>query len=65
MKHIALINMERLDYRARPVLYPYMASVSTTRFCRKFSRNNMARAGEIKANRYLMDTKCIWVCKIG
>ena len=64
MKHIASINMERLDCRVRPV-YPYMASVSTMRFCRKCSRNNMARFGEIQTNRYLMDSKCKWVCKLG
>ena len=45
MKHIVDIEKERSDCNVRPVLYPYMASVSTMRFCRKFSRNNMARVG--------------------
>ena len=65
MKHIVSINIERLDCHVRPVLYPYMASLSTMRFCRKFSRNNMVHVGEIKTNRYLMDSKCKWVYKIG
>ena len=65
MKHIVEIVMEHLDFRVRPVLYPYMTSVSTMWFCRKFSRNNMAHVGEIKTNRYPMDNKCKWVCKIG
>ena len=65
MKHIASMNTERLGCRVRPVLYPYIASLSTMRFCRKFSRNNMARDSEIKTNRYLMDSKCKWVYKIG
>ena len=34
----------------QPVLYPYMAYGSTMQFCWKFSRNNMARVGEIKTN---------------
>ena len=65
MKHIASINTERLDCHVRPILYPYMASLSIMRFCRKFFRNNMARVGEIKTNRYLTDSKCKWVYKIG
>ena len=40
-----VVNMERLDCRVQPVLCPYIATVSTMRFCRKFSRNNMARVG--------------------
>ena len=51
MKHIAKINIERLDCRVQPVLHPYMTSVSTMWFCRNFSHNNMARVGEIKTNR--------------
>ena len=51
VKYIVKINIERLDCRVRPVLYAYMTSVSTMRFCRKFSRNNMTRVGEIKTNR--------------
>ena len=45
MKHIVDIDKERSDCNVRPVLYPYMASASTMRFCRKFSSNNMARVG--------------------
>ena len=51
MKHIVDIGKECKDYNVRPVLYPYMAFGSVMRFCRKFSRNNMARVGEIKTNR--------------
>ena len=37
-----------MNHNARPVLFPYTASESTMRFCRTFSRNNMARVGEIE-----------------
>ena len=51
MKHAVYIYKERKDCNVRPVLYPYMASESTKRFCRKFSCNSMGRIGEIKTSR--------------
>ena len=42
MKHAVDKDKENHNYNARLILYPYMASESTMRFCRKFSRYNMA-----------------------
>ena len=43
MKHTVYIYKEHYGCNAQPVLYPFMAYESTMRFCRKISRNNMAR----------------------
>ena len=51
MKHIVDIHKERSDCSVRSILYPYMESIYTMRFCRKVSRSNMVCVGEIKANR--------------
>ena len=50
MKHAVDKDKEHQNYNARLILYPYMASESTMRFCRKFSRNNMVSVGEIKTS---------------
>ena len=55
MKHIAKINIERLDCRVQPVLHPYMTSVSTT-------WRVLVKSKQIV---YPMDNKCKWICKIG
>ena len=66
MKHTVYIYKESSDCNARPVLYPCIASESTKRFCRKFSRNNVARVGEVTCiTNVIITWRNKLVCKIG
>ena len=50
MKHAVDKDKEHQNYNAWLILYPYMASESTMRFCRKFFGKNMACIVGIKSS---------------
>ena len=67
MKHIASINTERLDCRVRPVLYPYMASLSTCGFAENFPAITWrvwVKSKQIVTSSHAMDSKCKWFVKL-